>query len=747
MRHAGDKQPRTQPTLNPYFSVARADGTAAPTAVAVACGSAHTFVLCQGGRCHAFGKNSRGQLGLQPHGRKEFTKRFLSPRRVIIGEVKVIAIDTPDSDPSHMSKAPGTSRSRATGASAARSLSGTPRVPGGHDFSRYTATFEHANITSIACGADHTIAISSAGEAFAVGSNVHGQLGIGKSVHHGAGEELAVHGDLSGPRSPRLPGSPPGASRSIIRAGAVSPVSFHQSTARSGSTHHNAEYQAALASVQLPGVVAFQRIARLDVKIVMAACGDDFTLLLSEFREVYSCGRGDAGQLGHGTLDNCYRPKIVAGMQNRLTQFITCRADQAVCVCRNGDVYWWGSGLRFRADAILLEGVKKEVMDARLEFSKALPQDAPNYMVASTDKSAPRFKQRVADYYKKRGVFAQSVIDALGIKRAEESLEALTVMQPGAKRRRPKRLPISGISAVAGSDEGSDGDAGLAILDDKGPAGSASPSKWTNGQPQAEQPLDMATSIMSLVPVRTPLPKDTKVLRLACGDDFYVALTEAADMRLSFIQQWRANTDAELQQMEVMKKFAQIKKEMEDKYGESVVAILAQGEVAAKAEAAYNADLQRRLAAQEQDLELRALMEAQLGHKLVEEDLSVKGWKSVIQAISDSLVYNIDDHREKPAQARPEAAKSAAAPEANARLPPIPIGSVSAKAAMSPPAPGTGTSRRSYKRPSSSSSGHGKSGKEDQELPMRITVNAGEVLNITVQASPNLFELNACSLN
>lgn len=648
--------------------------------------------------------------------------------------MKVTAIDTPGSGPSRASRAPGTSRSRAAGASAAR----TPRMPDGYDFSRYTAAFEHANITSIACGADHTVAISSAGEAFVAGSNEHGQLGIGKNVRHEAGEEYAGHGDLSSPLSPKSPGSPSGASRSVIHAGTTSPVSFHQRTARSGSTYHNsAAYEAALASVQLPGVVAFQRIPRLDVKIVMAACGDDFTLLLSELREVYSCGRGDAGQLGHGTLDNCYRPKVVAGMQNRLAQFITCRADQAVCVCRNGDVYWWGSGLRFRADTVLLEGVKKEVMDARLEFAKALPQDAPNYMVAATDKSAPRFKQRVADYYKKRGVFAQSVIDALGIKRAEESLEALTVKQPGARRRRPKRIANSGIGSIADGDAGSDGDAEHGIVEDKGPAESASPSKWTHGR--TEQPLDMATSIMSLVPVRTPLPKDTKVLRLACGDDFYVALTEAADMRLSFIQQWHANTDAELQQMEVMKKFAQIKKEMEDKYGESVVAIMAQGEAAAKAEAAYNADLKRRLAAQEQDVELRALMEAQLGHKLVEEDTSVKGWKSVIQAIAGSLVYNIDDNREKPpaaAAAKPPAAKTAAAPEANARLPPIPIGSLSSKAVLS--RPGTGASRHSYKRPSSSSLGRGKAAEEHDELPITIIMNAGEVLNITVQASLDL---------
>ena len=46
---------------------------------------------------------------------------------------------------------------------------------------------------------------------------------------------------------------------------------------------------------------------------------------------------------------------------------------QVVCISATGKMYWWGTGLRYRDDKIAVEGVKKEVMDGRLEFDNALP--------------------------------------------------------------------------------------------------------------------------------------------------------------------------------------------------------------------------------------------------------------------------------------------------------------------------------------------------------------------------------------
>jgi hypothetical protein len=60
-------------------------------------------------------------------------------------------------------------------------------------------------------------------------------------------------------------------------------------------------------------------------------------------------------------------------MNNRQTEYVTCRSEQAVCVTATGRVFWWGTGLRYRADDIAVEGVKKEVLDGRLAFDNALP--------------------------------------------------------------------------------------------------------------------------------------------------------------------------------------------------------------------------------------------------------------------------------------------------------------------------------------------------------------------------------------
>ncbi len=67
-----------------------------PVAMALACGSAHTVVLCEGGVCYAFGKNEHGQLGLQY---KAVAKRVATPKRVYIGKLEWIDDPTPPPPP------------------------------------------------------------------------------------------------------------------------------------------------------------------------------------------------------------------------------------------------------------------------------------------------------------------------------------------------------------------------------------------------------------------------------------------------------------------------------------------------------------------------------------------------------------------------------------------------------------------------------------------------------------------------
>lgn len=51
------------------------------------------------------------------------------------------------------------------------------------------------------------------------------------------------------------------------------------------------------------------------------ACGSSHTLAVSkDGRTVWSFGSGENGRLGHGTISNVYRPKIIDGLQGLLIQ-------------------------------------------------------------------------------------------------------------------------------------------------------------------------------------------------------------------------------------------------------------------------------------------------------------------------------------------------------------------------------------------------------------------------------------------
>jgi hypothetical protein len=492
-----------------------------------------------------------------------------------------------------------------------------------HSSEEIPLQFVHAVITQVACGHDHTVVIAASGEAYAVGSNEFGQLGLGEHPTHESAEQL----------------SPAQAAQHESSPSKSSPVKPGQ-----------------------PGIVAFRLVKISGIKMVMAACGRQFTLLLSELRDVFSFGRGDSGQLGTGRLDHSFSPVLVKGMQLRFTEFVTCRSDQAVCVCRNGEVYWWGSGLRYRPDGVLLEGVRKEVLDARLAFSNALPAEPPAYMVSSDNKAAPRFKQRVADYYKQRGVFSQTVLDALGIARSQDSLKGMTMVSPSRRKRKGKGGHVT-------SDDGATSEvvmetpvAGKDLTEPSvSQAGATAGSSFT---PAISQLMDMAMSIASLEPVRTTLPKDNKVVRVVCGEDFYVAITEGSCAQLCRIVDWHAYNDDDVKQLEVMKRYQDVRQMFEKQYGTGLADTVMKGRQAERKEADYVRKRNERLASQEQDEELRAMMEQQMGRKIVEDYDGHLGWKSVIQAISQSLAFNMDavSHNSR----RSSRVRSAA------QLPPVP---------------------------------------------------------------------------
>lgn len=90
-----------------------------------------------------------------------------------------------------------------------------------------------------------------------------------------------------------------------------------------------------------------------DIKIKMCALGQHHSVMLTEDGHVYSWGRGEYGQLGHGKKENVSEPKRVEFFQalhkqgNPVVQ-VACGGHHTLATMKNGDVYSWGFGTMYQ---------------------------------------------------------------------------------------------------------------------------------------------------------------------------------------------------------------------------------------------------------------------------------------------------------------------------------------------------------------------------------------------------------------
>lgn len=84
------------------------------------------------------------------------------------------------------------------------------------------------------------------------------------------------------------------------------------------------------------------------IKIKQVTGGFHHSMLLAEDGRVFSWGRGDYGQLGHGNTESITEPKSIEVFEklpddNRVIQ-ISCGDNHSIAVTAKGDVYTWGFG-------------------------------------------------------------------------------------------------------------------------------------------------------------------------------------------------------------------------------------------------------------------------------------------------------------------------------------------------------------------------------------------------------------------
>ena len=274
----GDEEDRATPTL-----VGRAlfDGEAV---LMVACAQQHTVVLTGGGGVYTFGRGNLGRLG---HGN---TWEQLAPRRVPAAAFR----------------------------------------PNG-------SAEEHSNrIVMVAAGGEHTVALSEAGHVFTWGCGFFGQLGHNNNVNELAPRQIAG-GAFMGEKVVFV------AAGENHTAAVTSEGQLY--TWGKGSLgelgHGDANHKLAPTLVWSQTGSAFG--APEDRAVVMAACGNKHTLVVTRDGGLWACGEGRDGQLGLNDRLARYTFERVGATG---TRFVAAAAgySHSAAVTEDGALWTWGRG-------------------------------------------------------------------------------------------------------------------------------------------------------------------------------------------------------------------------------------------------------------------------------------------------------------------------------------------------------------------------------------------------------------------
>eukprot|EP00762_Andalucia_godoyi_P006478 ANDGO_02934.mRNA.1 Ultraviolet-B receptor UVR8 len=282
-------------------------------------GSKHCVVVSENGDLFSFGLNEYGQLGdgtvqaaMRPvHVGEKLGKKFV---QAACGEIHSLAL----TDSGQVYAWGGSSLGQLGLGDTGNQLS--PRL---------VEPLSHVFITSICAGSGHSAAISDDGRVYIWGWGEHGQLGLG---------------DLGNQLTPRWIEYLQGKNVRAVACGEAHTMALTESgelfswgNGEDGRLGHTA-YGKSL----FPGLVqsAFGR-----ARVSAVACGDEFSVAVTETGEVWSWGRGLEGQLGTGAIRNETLPVLIAGLKEQFITNVCCGYKHAMAVTDKGAVYSWGLNL------------------------------------------------------------------------------------------------------------------------------------------------------------------------------------------------------------------------------------------------------------------------------------------------------------------------------------------------------------------------------------------------------------------
>ncbi|XP_075216704.1 HECT and RLD domain containing E3 ubiquitin ligase 4 isoform X2 [Lycorma delicatula] len=321
----------------------------------VACGKFHSLLLSQNGAIFSCGSNDFGQLG-HDRARKRFGKiDYLNDyvvRRIACGESHSLATNE-------------WGEVFSWGCDSYGQLGQNFATDGMQFKPKIVKALATYVVLQVTCGSNHCLALTNGGDLYSWGCNDCGQLGIG---HRNNVSAPTVIRSLSG-----IP-------LAFIASGGNHSFALSKSGAVFG-WGKNTFGQLGL-NCELDQVFPCNLKTLRSIRVKYIACGEDFSVFLTQDGGVFTCGAGQYGQLGHGSTANEILPRKVLELMGSIVTQISCgRRHTLALVPSRGRVYSFGlggSGQLGTSRAVLNSTTPQVVLGPWLSPSGVPAVDLPN---------------------------------------------------------------------------------------------------------------------------------------------------------------------------------------------------------------------------------------------------------------------------------------------------------------------------------------------------------------------------------
>ena len=281
----------------------------------LACGAFHTAALTSDGAVYTWGSGQDGKLG---HG-DENNQR--TPKRVeALASTSVRALACGGNH---------TAALTSDGAVYTWGDSECGQLGHGDENNQHTPKRVEAlasvSVRALACGYAHTAALTSDGAVYTWGGGNDGQLGHGDTSHQHTPKRVEALASVS------------------IRALACG--EYHTAALTSDGAVYTWGYGAygRLGHGDTSRQHTPKRVEALASTSVRAlACGGSHTAALTSDGAVYTWGDSHCGQLGHGDMSRQHTPKRVEALASVSIRALACGGNHTVALTSDGAVYSWG---------------------------------------------------------------------------------------------------------------------------------------------------------------------------------------------------------------------------------------------------------------------------------------------------------------------------------------------------------------------------------------------------------------------